>query len=163
MKKTQFLPAVLLLALVMFNCKQPAKPDPDLPVVSTPDARIIATVYNSGFEHSHDTYNGLSSASDGRIYYVLCSELMEVACQMYGFDPKTGQTEHLGDLTEICSEKGMNVVAQGKRHVNFVESNGKLYFATHLGITASSTGWKNQVFLRMAISHTAGGISYLTT
>ncbi len=27
----------------------------------------------------------------------------------------------------------MKVVAQGKSHVNFVESNGKLYFATHLG------------------------------
>ena len=133
MKKTQFLPAVLLLALLMFNCKQPAKPDPDPPVVSTPDARIIATVYNSGFEHSHDTYNGLSSASDGRIYYVLCSELMDIAGQMCCFDPKTGKTEHLADLTEICGEKGMKVVAQGKSHVNFVESNGKLYFATHLG------------------------------
>ena len=133
MKITQILPAILLLALGMFNCKQSVKPAADLPMVSTPDAQMIATVYNSGFEHSHDTYNGLSSASDGRIYYVLCSQLMDVAGQMYCFDPKTGKTGHLADLTEICGEKEMKVVAQGKSHVNFVESNGKLYFSTHLG------------------------------
>jgi hypothetical protein len=58
---------------------------------------------------------------------------MDIAGQMYSYDPKTNSKEHLGDLTEICGEKGMKVVAQGKSHVNFVEMNGKLYFATHLG------------------------------
>jgi hypothetical protein len=115
------------------SCCRSAQPKADTTAVSTPDRRIIATVYNSGFEHAHDTYNGISSASDGKIYYVLCSQLMEVAGQMYVFDPGTGTTEHLGDLSEICGEKNMKVVAQGKSHVNFVESGGKLYFATHLG------------------------------
>jgi len=122
MKTAYLIPAILLLSFAMPK-----------PQDSTPDRKIIATVYNSGFEHSHDTYNGLSSASDGKIYYVLCSELMDVAGQMYCLDPKTGKTEHLADLTEICGEKEMKVVAQGKSHVNFVESNGKLFFATHLG------------------------------
>ena len=94
---------------------------------------IIARVYNSGFKHSHDTYHGLSSASDGKIYYVLCSTLMDIAGQVYLFDPETDRIEHLGDLTEVCGESDLNVVAQGKSHVNFVESNGKLYFSTHLG------------------------------
>jgi hypothetical protein len=124
---------ILLSGLVMTNCTQVAKSGVEIPDVSTPDARLIATVYNSGFEHAHDTYNGISSASDGKIYYVLCSTLMDVAGQMYSFDPRTGAIEHLADLTEICGEKDMKVVAQGKSHVNFVESNGKLYFATHLG------------------------------
>jgi hypothetical protein len=125
------IPATIML--LTSSCSQPSKPVAETPPVSTPDARIIATVYNSGFEHAHDTYNGISSASDGKIYYVLCSQLIDVAGQMYSFDPKTGTVEHLGDLTEICGEKDMKVVAQGKSHVNFVESNGKLYFATHLG------------------------------
>ncbi|MGV8095448.1 MAG: hypothetical protein AB2L24_26645 [Mangrovibacterium sp.] len=124
---------ILLSGLVMTNCIQVPKSGVEIPDVSTPDARLIATVYNSGFEHAHDTYNGISSASDGKIYYVLCSTLMDVAGQMYSFDPRTGAIEHLADLTEICGEKDMKVVAQGKSHVNFVESNGKLYFATHLG------------------------------
>jgi len=29
--------------------------------------------------------------------------------------------------------KGLKTIVQGKSHVNFVESNGKLYFATHVG------------------------------
>lgn len=120
-------------ALVLMNCTQAVQPKAEAPLVSTPDAKITATVYNSGFEHAHDTYNGLSSASDGKIYYVLCSTTMEEAGKMYVLDPKTNKTEFLGDLTEMCGEKDMKVVAQGKSHVNFVESKGKLYFATHLG------------------------------
>ena len=58
---------------------------------------------------------------------------MDVAGQMYSFDPETGKIEHLGDLTEMAGEKDMKVVAQGKSHVNYFEMNGKLYFSTHLG------------------------------
>ncbi len=133
MKSQRSLLATIILALIAASCSQPQKPAADTGEVSTPDARITATVYNSGFGEAHDTYNGISSASDGKIYYVLCSQLMDVAGQVFCFDPKTAAIEHLGDLTEICGEKGMKVVAQGKSHVNFVESKGKLYFATHLG------------------------------
>ncbi|MEO8763876.1 MAG: hypothetical protein ABI416_06305 [Ginsengibacter sp.] len=129
----QFLLTPMVSGLILMGCIGAAKPGAESAVVSTPGARLVATIYNSGFEHAHDTYNGISSASDGKIYYILCSQLIDEAGQMYSFDPKTGKIEHLGDLTAICGEKGMNVVAQGKSHVNFVESNGKLYFATHLG------------------------------
>jgi hypothetical protein len=61
---------------------------------------------------------------------------MDVAGQMYSFDPQTRKIEHLGDLTEACGEKGMKAVAQGKIHCNFVEKAGKLYFATHTGFYA---------------------------
>jgi len=125
--------AILFWGLLVAGCKQSAKTDVNAPAASTPDARITATVYNSGFEQAHDTYNGLSSASDGKIYYVLCSQLMDLAGQMYSLEPLSGKIEHLGDLTEISGEKEMKVVAQGKSHVNFVESEKKLYFATHLG------------------------------
>ena len=133
MKTNKFIVPIILICLFAMGCKQAAKPEAETSAVSTPDAKLIATVYNSGFEHAHDTYNGISTASDGKIYYVLCSTLMDVAGQMYSFDPKTSKIEHLADLTEICGEKNMKVVAQGKSHVNFVESKGKLYFATHLG------------------------------
>jgi hypothetical protein len=133
MKTKRLLLMILFPALVMTSCGQAAKPEAEPQVVSTPEAKIIATVHNSGFEQAHDTYNGISSASDGKIYYVLSSQLIDIAGQMYSFDPSTGKIEHLGDLTEICGEKDMKVVAQGKSHVNFVEADGKLYFATHLG------------------------------
>ncbi len=133
MKLVRYLFTILFMGLLLSSCNQVSNPVIEDPQVSTPDAQIIATIYDSGFEHAHDTYNGLSSASDGKIYYVLCSELIDLAGQMYSFDPKTNITEHLGDLSEICGEKDLKVVAQGKSHVNFIESNGKLYFATHLG------------------------------
>jgi len=133
MKTNKFIIPAILISLFSFSCKQGAKQVADTQTSSDSTLRLTAKTYNSGFEHAHDTYNGLSAASDGKIYYVLCSTLMDVAGQMYSFDPKTDKIEHLADLTEICGEKGMKVVAQGKSHVNFVESNGKLYFATHLG------------------------------
>jgi hypothetical protein len=97
------------------------------------DRKLIARTYNSGFALAHDTYNGMGTASDGKIYYVLSAEPHNVAGQMYSFDPATKQIRHLGDLTEAAGEKGKNVISQGKSHVTFVESGGKLYFGTHIG------------------------------
>ena len=94
---------------------------------------LVAKTYNSGFAIAHDTYNGISAASDGKIYYVLCSQSIDEGGQMYSFDPKTDKIKHLCDLTEACGEKGLKAIAQGKSHVKFVEANGKLYFATHIG------------------------------
>lgn len=133
MRLKTYFAAAFLFIMLFSACRQAVVTEPEPVQTSTPDAKIIATVYNSGFEHSHDTYNGLSCASDGRIYYVLCSERIDIAGQMYCLDPATGKIEHLGDLTEMCGEKDMKVVAQGKSHVNFREMDGKLYFSTHLG------------------------------
>lgn len=99
----------------------------------TDGPKLTADVYDSGFTDSHDTYNGMGTGSDGKIYYVLSSEKHDVAGQMYSFDPASSKLAHLGDLTEACGEKDMKVISQGKSHVNFVESGGKLYFATHIG------------------------------
>jgi hypothetical protein len=103
-------------------------------------ARLVAHTYNSGFAQSHDSYNSMATASDGRIYYVLSSESYDVAAQMFCFDPNWKTIRHLGDLTEACGEKGSKAIPQGKSHVNFVESNGKLYFATHIGVYANVDG-----------------------
>ena len=95
--------------------------------------RLTARTYNSGFPLAHDTYNGMGTGSDGKIYYVLSSESYEVGAQMYSYDPATDTVCHLGDLTEACGEKGKKTIVQGKSHVTFVECGGKLYFATHVG------------------------------
>jgi len=76
--------------------------------------RLIASIHESDFPPSHDTYNGMGTGSDGRIYYVLCSELPDIAARMYVFDPATQKVQRLGDLSEAAGEKGMNAIAQGK-------------------------------------------------
>jgi hypothetical protein len=98
-----------------------------------PVASLTARIHDSGFELAHDTYNGMLAASDGRIYYVLCSESLDVGAKMFVYDPARNTVRFVGDLTEACGEKGRKAIPQGKSHVNFVESKGKLYFATHVG------------------------------
>ncbi len=98
-----------------------------------PARTLTAETHNSGFALGHDTYNGLSSASDGRIYYVLSTEPFDRGAHVLVFDPATGKIHDLGDLTEACGEQDKKAIVQGKSHVNFVECQGKLYFATHVG------------------------------
>lgn len=92
---------------------------------------LIARSYNSGFHRAHDTYNAISRASDGRIYYVLSSDALEEGGRMYVYDPKTDGIRELCDLTALCGEQGR--IPQGKSHVRFYEWEGKLYFSTHVG------------------------------
>lgn len=94
---------------------------------------LTARVFNSGFSEAHDTYNGISSASDGNIYYVLCSTSIDFGGRVYRYDPAADTITLLGDLTEICGEQGLKSVPQGKSHVLFYEYEGKLYFSTHAG------------------------------
>ena len=94
---------------------------------------LTAKKYYSGFELAHDTYNALTIASDGKIYYVLSSDSIERGGQFYRYDPVSDTITFLGDLTAICGEDGARAVPQGKSHVEFYEWRGKLFFATHVG------------------------------
>jgi hypothetical protein len=102
--------------------------------------KLTAEAFDSGFPLSHATFNGMSAASDGKIYYVLCSDSIDTGAQMYSYDPATGKIRRLGDLTEASGEKGRKAIPQGKSHVNFVEWQGKLYFATHVGYYTLQNG-----------------------
>ena len=108
------------------------KPEPENAAPAAP-RRLQAKLIDSGFAGAHDSYNSVSIASDGRVYYVLSSEKADEGAQMFSYDPATRAVKRLGDLTEACGEKDAKAIAQGKSHVRFVESQGKLYFATHLG------------------------------
>ena len=98
-----------------------------------PARKLLGIPHDSGFPDGHDPYNSMGCASDGRIYYVLSADKYDVGARMYCFDPKKNQVKFIADLTEACGEGGKHSIVQGKSHVNFVESNGKLFFATHLG------------------------------
>jgi hypothetical protein len=119
--------APILLLCAATALAQAAMP----PAVAEP--RLMARIHDSGFPLAHDTYNGMGTASDGRIYYVLCTESIDTGARMFVYDPKRDAIRSLGDLTEACGEAGRKAIPQGKSHVNFVEANGKLYFATHVG------------------------------
>lgn len=111
---------------------------PDFTVANSRDTghqrTLVAKQYFSGFELAHDTYNALSVATDGKIYYVLSSESIESGGKFYCYDPGEDKVQFLGDLTGMCGEKGTMSIPQGKSHVEFYERNDKLFFATHIGV-----------------------------
>ncbi len=94
---------------------------------------LTALKHFSGFPEAHDSYNSISCASDGKIYYVLSSQEYNKAGQMFVFDPDSSQIKWLADLDEICGEKGKRTISQGKSHTRFYECDGKLFFSTHVG------------------------------
>jgi len=128
--KTPIFSTIPLIAILTVCCKQH---NPSVTAGTTVPGKLTARTFNSGFAQSHDTYNGLSAASDGKIYYVLCSQSIDTGAQMFCYDPAADMIRHLGELTEAAGEKGLKAIPQGKSHVWFYESNGKLYFATHVG------------------------------
>jgi len=99
--------------------------------VAETQASIIAKHYYSGFPDAIDTYNAISSASDGKIYYVLSSKKHDVGGQFYVYDPATDQTRFIADLSKAMGEE--KCIAQGKSHADFYEYKDKLYFSTHVG------------------------------
>jgi len=119
--------------------------------------KLIADSFDSGFPLSHATFNGMLAASDGKIYYVLCADSIDTGAQMYSYDPATDQIRHLGDLTEASGEKGLKAIPQGKSHVNFVEWNGKLYFATHVGYYTIQNGMERMGVPRPGYKPYPGG------
>jgi hypothetical protein len=100
---------------------------------------LHATFYDSGFKLADDNYNACFPASDGKVYYVLASGSVNTGAQMYAFDPTTEKIQHVGGLTEAAGEKGLHAIPQGKGHSSFVESDRKLYFATHVGYYSPPT------------------------
>ena len=120
MKHSTLLILASMMSLPLFSPLQASEP-------------LIAKHYYSGFADAHDTYNAISAASDGKIYYVLSSDKHDVGGQFYVYDPATDQTRFIADLSEAVGEKDQKYIAQGKSHVEFYESGGKLYFATHVG------------------------------
>ena len=135
--------SMLVTFFVLLGLTLPACRVSDLvgqPAGSVSGSSLVARTFNSGFQLSHDSYNGINAASDGKIYYVLSSESVDVGAQIYSYDPATDRIRHLGDLTEACGEKGLKAIPQNKSHVSFAESSGKLYFASHIGYYTIKNG-----------------------
>ncbi|MEX0744279.1 MAG: hypothetical protein WD118_01645 [Phycisphaeraceae bacterium] len=98
-----------------------------------------ARLHESGFALSDSNFYSLSRASDGCIYYTLCSHDIDTHGQVYRHDPQRDIVEHLGDLGEIVGEAGTGTIPQGKSHSPFYEHAGSLYFSTHYGFYSPSS------------------------
>jgi hypothetical protein len=52
------------------------------PAQQKPAEKLIARTFDSGFAQSHDTYNSISVASDGKVHYVLSTETLDAGTRM---------------------------------------------------------------------------------
>ena len=144
MKSLGWKSLVFVALIAMIACQAPA-PQKNAKAADTSTQVLQAHFYDSGFGLADDNYNACFRASNGKVYYVLCSGSVDTGAQMYALDPATGKIEHVADLTEAAGEKGLHAVPQGKGHSIFVEHNGKLYFATHIGYYNPATASGQEV------------------
>ncbi len=103
----------------------------------SPTTELVAVSFDTGFEQADDTWNSLSIASDGKIYYSFSTVEVDQGAQFYVFDPVTEQIRFLGDFTELTDGDDPPSIPQGKSHGNFYEYEGKLYISTHVGVHGS--------------------------
>ena len=78
-------------------------------------------------------WSGTTVASDGKAYFGSSTHAYDAAGIFCQYDPTAQQVTVLSaDLSATCGEDAVWQVPQGKLHSDIVESNGWLYFATHL-------------------------------
>ena len=109
-----------------------------MPTARIPRQVIPATLHPSGFERADSNFYSLSAASDGRLYYTLCSHNVDTHGRIYRYDPAANQVRCLADLGEITGESGQKTIPQGKSHSPFFECAGRIYTATQYGYFQAS-------------------------
>lgn len=125
------------LSFTQFSC-EPAPPSRQVEdmnasdLSSTPDTELIAQLHPSHFEKCDSNFDSCSVASDGCVYFTLCSHDIDTHARIYRQGP-TGEPTCLGDLGTIVGEAGAKSVPQGESHSPYYEHEGTLYLATHCG------------------------------
>ena len=85
-------------------------------------------------------WQGITVASDGNCYFSSSTHSKSHGAGFHKFDPITNKHTLLAeDMTILCGE-GSTLSQQGKIHSPIVESDGWLYFSTHL-----SNYWKEGI------------------
>ena len=92
---------------------------------------IKADLFQPDFPVGDSNYHSLTSASDGKLHFVINTHNTRYGCRYYIFDPKTETVVLAGKLDEILGEPAASHVPQGKVHVPLFEDQGKMWFATH--------------------------------
>ena len=88
---------------------------------------------DAGFLYGDSNYHAIHYASDGNVYYVICSHNKKSGAKLFRYNPRSGAVDEIGDLTDIVGEDRTKVINQGKVHSDIYEVDGVLYFGTHAG------------------------------
>jgi hypothetical protein len=132
MKKTVSFFGVIL-ALFLVTCFSISFAQSQTPGAVYKNGPVTGKMIDAGFIYGDSNYNATIQASDGNVYYVICSHNKKSGAHMFRYNPRDGEVKVIGDLTQVVGEDRTKVICQGKVHCDFYEVDGKLYFGTHAG------------------------------
>jgi len=108
------------------------------------DAETPSAVYKEGplhgkmidcaFYPGDSNYHALVHASDGSVYYAICSHDRNTHVHLFQYNPLTEEVTTIADIGEVLGEDSTLNIPQGKIHCDLFEHKGILYFGTHVGI-----------------------------
>ena len=140
MKPTIYLPfrvSAWVIILVMFLSSCDIKQKKTEIKVADGVCSVYSVSMNKICKEWDGQWQGITVASDGNCYFSSSTHSKSHGAGFHKFDPVTNQHTVLAeDMTIVCGE-GSTLSQQGKIHSPVVESDGWLYFTTHL-----SNYWK---------------------
>lgn len=120
-----------------------------------PQQHLVAESFDSRFDLAHDSYNCITAADDGYIYYVLASADAIEGGRVYRFDTVAKTVQQLSELNTCCGERNAAAIAQGKSHDGFYRYKNAYWFSTHVGYYETIDGME-----RLPVHGVAGGAVY---
>ncbi len=130
MHRTSRIPIIMLVFVLVFALAASAQ---NRPAAVYKDGPVRAKMIDAEFHYSDSNYHAICNASDGNVYYVICSHNKKSGAKMFKYDPRSGRNEEICDFTDYLGYDRTKVINQGKVHSDLYEVNGKLYFGTHAG------------------------------
>src|ERR1035437_1814902 len=94
---------------------------------------LRARLHAAGVAQADSHFYSAMLASDGCIYYTLCTHRYDRHGTMCRYDPSRDELTVLWDFGQALGEADTKTVSQGKSHAPYYEIGGRLYFSTHVG------------------------------
>ncbi len=108
--------------------------DAETPSAVCKEGTLHGKMIDCAFYPGDSNYHALVHASDGNVYYTICSHDRNTHVHLFQYNPLTEEVTTIADIGEVLGEDGTLNIPQGKIHCDLFEHNGKLYFGTHVGI-----------------------------
>ena len=94
---------------------------------------VLGKMIDCNFPQGDSNYHAIIHASDGNVYYAICTHHRSSHVNLFRYNPRTGKVDTAADIGKALGEDGTKNIPQGKVHCDLFEDDGKLWFGTHVG------------------------------